>query len=65
MTLGQSRVVLAFGTLIVFCTALMVGGDFIGPFAGSKLSDAGADGLKMSISALVGALSALLGAKKG
>jgi hypothetical protein len=64
MTKRQRTVLFVFGLLIVFCALLIVVGNFLGPFAGVNLTDAATEGLKVAISALVGALSAMLGANK-
>lgn len=40
---------------------MMVIGAFLPPFSGRAISDAGAEGFKISTSALVGALSAIIG----
>jgi hypothetical protein len=44
--------------------ALVVLGNFLGAHAGTSLTDAATEELKMAISAMVGALSAMLGASK-
>jgi hypothetical protein len=60
----QRTILLIFGALVVFCALLVVVGNFLGAHAGTTLTDIASEGLKMTISALVGALSALLGANK-
>lgn len=57
----QISVVVSFGAVIGLCALMTVAGNFLGPYSGTKLSDAGAEGLKIAISALVGALSAMIG----
>lgn len=51
-----------FFTLAIICAVLTVISDLIlGPSAGAKLADVSVEGLKLTIAALVGALSTLLG----
>lgn len=61
MNVKQKWVLLSFSILIFFCALLAILGGSISPYAGTKISDAGVEGLKISISALVGALSSLIG----
>jgi lipopolysaccharide export LptBFGC system permease protein LptF len=60
----QKFVVGIFGALILISVIMVVIGDFLGPYSGSKLSDIGAESFKISVSALVGALSSMLGGRK-
>ena len=64
MNAKQRAVLTVFGVLVFFCAALVVLGNFLGPTAGVELTNVGKEGLKTSIAALVGALSAMLGASK-
>lgn len=64
MSSKQRNVLFAFGGLVMFCAALAVLGNFLGPYTGTSVTNVAADGLKITISAMVGALSAMLGANK-
>jgi hypothetical protein len=64
MSAKQRIVLLAFGLLIVFCAGLVICGNFLGAYSGTGLTDAALEGLKASISGLVGALAAILGESK-
>lgn len=61
MNSRQRFVVSVFGLLIIFCTLMVVVGNFLGPHAGVGLVTVAAEGFKISVAALVGALSAMLG----
>jgi hypothetical protein len=54
----------AFGALILFCAVLAITGNFLGAHAGASLTETALEGLKISISALVGALAAMLGGNR-
>lgn len=64
MSARHRAVLLLFGALTVFCAMLAVLGNFLGAHAGASLTEAAIEGLKTTISALVGALSAMLGTGK-
>lgn len=64
MSPKQRGVLLAFGALVTFCALLAVLGNFLGPYTGTNVTNVATDGLKITISAMVGALSAMLGANK-
>ena len=64
MSARQRIVLVVFGGLAVFCAVLAIAGNFLGAHAGASLTEAATEGLKMTISALVGALSAMLGVNK-
>ena len=64
MSAKQRVVLIAFGLLIAFCAGLAICGNFLGAYAGTGLTDAALEGLKASISGLVGALAAILGETK-
>lgn len=57
------QILIIYFAVVLLCAALIIGSDFLGPSIGGKLVDVAADGLKISLSALVGALSATLGIK--
>jgi hypothetical protein len=62
----RTQAVLAlFFALTLGCAALLVIADFLGPSIGAKLADVAAEGFKITVSALVGALSATLGGRSG
>jgi hypothetical protein len=63
MTRSQYVVLAIFVGLILFCAALAIVGNSLNPYSGTKITDVAAEGLKISVSALVGALSALLTTK--
>jgi hypothetical protein len=64
MTAKQRTVLCAFGALIIFCAVLAIAGNFLGAYSGTGLTDTALEGLKISISALVGALAAMLGGNR-
>jgi hypothetical protein len=64
MSKNQLWITGCFFALAFFCAGLLVLSDFLGASIGSKIADVASDGLKITISALVGALSASLGGTK-
>jgi hypothetical protein len=56
-------VIAAFFLLALCCAALVIVADFLGASIGAKLADVAAEGFKITVAALVGALSATLGAR--
>ena len=60
----QQKVAIAiYGSLLGLCVALMIGAEFVGPSVRGSLLPAGVEGFKIVLSALVGALSVILGGK--
>lgn len=62
MNSKQRSIVMIFFVLIAMCALFVIVGDFLGPNASVNLVGAATEGFKISVAALVGALSAILGA---
>lgn len=65
MNKTQIIIVSMYFLIFVCCVVLTLASDLLlGPSVGSKLADVSADGIKLTIAALLGALSTLLGSNK-
>jgi hypothetical protein len=60
---AQQKIVLAiFATLLILCGVLIVSAEFLGPTVRGSLLPVASEGFKVVLGAMVGALSAILGA---
>jgi hypothetical protein len=64
MTKMQRTFLYAYGCLLVICIVLMLAAEAFGPITGQTVLPIAADGFKTVLGALLGALSAMLGAER-
>jgi hypothetical protein len=64
MTKAQRMFLYFYGSLLIICILLMLVAEAFGPVTGQTVLPVAADGFKTVLGALLGALSAMLGAQK-
>lgn len=64
MTSTQKSFLALYVVLLLLCIGLMVGAEFMSPTIRAQVLPIGADGFKLVLGAILGALSAMLGINK-
>jgi hypothetical protein len=63
MSKGQRQFLAAYSMLLLLCTGLIIASEFLGPSVRDTILPTASDGFKTVLGALLGAMSAMLGAR--